>query len=117
MMQAEARRLQANDTTVVNPSGLDTDGQFASAYDLALWGREALARGDLRHYMGSIRHNSQALSEPADSPYLRRASLCPQREPPRPEGHSTLAATKRYTHVADTLARQAAERMGRALWD
>lgn len=32
-------------------------------------------------------------------------------------GHSTLAVTKRYTHVTDTLARQAAERMGRALWD
>ncbi len=32
-------------------------------------------------------------------------------------GHSTLAMTKRYTHVTDTLARQAAERMGRALWD
>ena len=32
-------------------------------------------------------------------------------------GHSTLAVTKRYTHVTDTLARQAAERMARALWD
>ncbi|MBA3741628.1 site-specific integrase [Sporichthya sp.] len=32
-------------------------------------------------------------------------------------GHSTLAVTKRYTHVTDTLARDAAERMGRALWD
>ncbi len=31
-------------------------------------------------------------------------------------GHSTLAVTKRYTHVTDTLARHAAERMGRALW-
>ncbi|WP_211210839.1 tyrosine-type recombinase/integrase [Sporichthya polymorpha] len=32
-------------------------------------------------------------------------------------GHSSLAVTKRYTHVTDTLARQAADRMGRALWD
>lgn len=56
MMQAEARRLQALDTTVVNPSGLDADGQYASAYDLGLWGRAALARGDLRHYMGTLRH-------------------------------------------------------------
>jgi integrase len=32
-------------------------------------------------------------------------------------GHSSLAVTKRYTHVTNTLARQAAERMGRALWD
>jgi D-alanyl-D-alanine carboxypeptidase (penicillin-binding protein 5/6) len=69
MMQAEARRLQANDTTVVNPSGLDGDGQFASAYDLALWGRAALSRGDLRHYVSSTRHSFNALSVPADSPY------------------------------------------------
>ncbi|MGQ0629416.1 MAG: tyrosine-type recombinase/integrase [Sporichthyaceae bacterium] len=32
-------------------------------------------------------------------------------------GHSTLAVTKRYTHVTDKLAREAATRMGRALWD
>ncbi|HEX3611740.1 MAG TPA: tyrosine-type recombinase/integrase [Sporichthyaceae bacterium] len=32
-------------------------------------------------------------------------------------GHSTLAVTQRYTHVTDFLARQAAERMGRTLWD
>ncbi|HZE66167.1 MAG TPA: D-alanyl-D-alanine carboxypeptidase [Sporichthyaceae bacterium] len=57
MMQAEAHRLQADDTTVVNPSGLDADGQFSSAYDLALWGRAALGRGDLRHYFGTLRHD------------------------------------------------------------
>ena len=56
MMQLEAQRLQALDTTVVNPSGLDADGQFSSAYDLALWGRAALQRSDLRHYVSSIRH-------------------------------------------------------------
>jgi site-specific recombinase XerD len=31
-------------------------------------------------------------------------------------GHSTLAVTRRYTHVTNQLARDAAERMGRALW-
>lgn len=56
MMQAEAQRLQANDTTVVNPSGLDADGQFASAYDLALWGRAALSRRDLRTYVSTIKY-------------------------------------------------------------
>ncbi|HUR74887.1 MAG TPA: D-alanyl-D-alanine carboxypeptidase [Sporichthya sp.] len=69
MMQAEALRLQANDTTVVNPSGLDADGQFSSAYDLALWGRAALSRGDLRRYVSTIRHSFHALAVPADSPY------------------------------------------------
>jgi site-specific recombinase XerD len=31
-------------------------------------------------------------------------------------GHSTLAVTKRYTHVTSRLAKDAAERMSRALW-
>jgi integrase len=31
-------------------------------------------------------------------------------------GHSTLAVTKRYTHVTDKLAHDAADRIGRALW-
>jgi D-alanyl-D-alanine carboxypeptidase (penicillin-binding protein 5/6) len=55
MEQAEAQRLQALDTTVVNPSGLDADGQYSSAYDLALWGRAALGRGDLRRYYTTLR--------------------------------------------------------------
>lgn len=55
MMQAEARRLQAYDTTVVNSSGLDEDGQFASAYDLALWGRAGLERKDFRKYASTLR--------------------------------------------------------------
>jgi D-alanyl-D-alanine carboxypeptidase (penicillin-binding protein 5/6) len=77
MEQAEARRLQANDTTVVNPSGLDADGQFSSAYDLALWGRAALQRGDLRRYMGSLRHDFQAIAVPATSQFTneRRYAL------------------------------------------
>ena len=31
-------------------------------------------------------------------------------------GHSSLAVTKRYTHVTSKLSREAAERMGEALW-
>lgn len=31
-------------------------------------------------------------------------------------GHSTLAVTKRYTHVTSRLARDAADRMAYALW-
>jgi D-alanyl-D-alanine carboxypeptidase (penicillin-binding protein 5/6) len=69
MMQAEAHRLQADDTTVINPSGLDADGQFSSAYDLALWGRAALQRGDLRRYMASLRHDFQAVSVPAGAAF------------------------------------------------
>ncbi|MET9063880.1 tyrosine-type recombinase/integrase [Streptosporangium sandarakinum] len=32
-------------------------------------------------------------------------------------GHSQLTTTKRYTHIMETLASEAAARMGRALWD
>lgn len=46
-----ARELQALDTVVVNPSGLDAPGQVTSAYDLALITRAALARDDFRTYL------------------------------------------------------------------
>jgi len=49
-MNAEARRLQALDTTAVTPSGLDGPGQWTSAYDLALIARAAFARPDFSAY-------------------------------------------------------------------
>ncbi|MFI7608251.1 D-alanyl-D-alanine carboxypeptidase family protein [Micromonospora sp. NPDC049366] len=50
-MNDEARRLQANQTHAVTPSGLDGPGQFTSAYDLALIARATFAREDFRRYM------------------------------------------------------------------
>ncbi len=47
-MNAEARRLNALDTTAVTPSGLDGPRQFTSAYDLALIARADFARDDFR---------------------------------------------------------------------
>lgn len=55
MMNAEAGRLQALDTTAVNPSGLDEDGQLSSAYDLALIARAGLARRDFSTYVGTVK--------------------------------------------------------------
>ena len=49
-MNALALELQALDTAVVNPSGLDEPGQLTSAYDLALIARAALERDDFRAY-------------------------------------------------------------------
>ncbi|HEY6279170.1 MAG TPA: D-alanyl-D-alanine carboxypeptidase [Streptosporangiaceae bacterium] len=43
MMNAEARHLQADDTVAVTPNGLDAGGQHSSAYDEALFARQALA--------------------------------------------------------------------------
>ena len=42
MMNAEAHRLQADDTVAKQPNGLDAPGQHVSAYDEALFARQAL---------------------------------------------------------------------------
>jgi serine-type D-Ala-D-Ala carboxypeptidase (penicillin-binding protein 5/6) len=42
VINAEAQHLQAGDTVAVTPNGLDAPGQRTSAYDLALFGRQAL---------------------------------------------------------------------------
>ena len=42
LINAEARHLQADDTVAVDPNGLDAPGQHTSAYDLALFARQAL---------------------------------------------------------------------------
>lgn len=47
LMAAEAARLGAADTVVRNTSGLDAKGQVSSVHDLALFGREVLARPEL----------------------------------------------------------------------
>ena len=54
LMQDEADHLQADDTHVVNPHGLDAPGQVTSAYDLALFARAGLARPDFRRYCSTI---------------------------------------------------------------
>ena len=43
MMNAEAHHLQADDTVAKDPNGLDAPRQRTSAYDLALFARQALA--------------------------------------------------------------------------
>jgi serine-type D-Ala-D-Ala carboxypeptidase (penicillin-binding protein 5/6) len=54
-MNRTAHDLGALDTTVVNPSGLDANRQFTSAYDLALIARAALEREDFRAYVTTIK--------------------------------------------------------------
>jgi serine-type D-Ala-D-Ala carboxypeptidase (penicillin-binding protein 5/6) len=51
LMTAEAQHLQAFDTTVKDPSGLDQPGQYSSAYDLALFARAAMALPAFRAYV------------------------------------------------------------------
>jgi D-alanyl-D-alanine carboxypeptidase (penicillin-binding protein 5/6) len=42
VINAEAQHLQADDTVAVTPNGIDAPGQHTSAYDLALFARQAL---------------------------------------------------------------------------
>ncbi|MDQ1289336.1 MAG: hypothetical protein QG622_2902 [Actinomycetota bacterium] len=51
VMNDTARSLGANDTRAVNTSGLDEPGQVSSAYDLALFGRAALANPVITKYV------------------------------------------------------------------
>ena len=56
-MQAVAYSLQADDTVVKNPSGLDADGQLTSAYDLALIARAAMQLEDFRTVTASVSYD------------------------------------------------------------
>ena len=54
-MQAQADHLQAYDTVVKTPDGLDADGQFSSAYDLALIARAGLQLPDFATYVKALK--------------------------------------------------------------
>ncbi len=49
-MNAKAKDLGALDTHVTDPTGLDADGQYSSAYDLALFAQAGLTRQDFAKY-------------------------------------------------------------------
>lgn len=49
-MNTLAAELGARDTHVSDPTGLDSDGQYSSAYDLALFAKAGLARPDFAKY-------------------------------------------------------------------
>jgi D-alanyl-D-alanine carboxypeptidase (penicillin-binding protein 5/6) len=65
-MNAEARHLGAYETHAVTPSGLDGQGQFTSAYDLALIARADFARADFREYDSTLR--AQMPAQPPKDP-------------------------------------------------
>ena len=52
MMNAEAHRLQAYDTVARTPNGLPAKGQHTSAYDLALFARQAITMPEFRKIEG-----------------------------------------------------------------
>ncbi|MBP5605991.1 MAG: D-alanyl-D-alanine carboxypeptidase, partial [Ruminiclostridium sp.] len=48
LMNERAKRIGMNDTHFVNPSGLDADGHYTTAYDMALLAAEAMKNEDFR---------------------------------------------------------------------
>lgn len=63
-MRAEAKRLQASDTVVVNATGLDAQGQVTSAYDAALIAREGLGNRDFARYVSTEQHVAETSHGP-----------------------------------------------------
>ncbi|MEU4196102.1 D-alanyl-D-alanine carboxypeptidase [Kribbella sp. NPDC026611] len=49
-MNEKAKDIGALDTHVTDPTGLDADGQYSSAYDLALFAQAGLSRQDFAKY-------------------------------------------------------------------
>lgn len=60
LMNAEAKRLQGNDTVAKTPNGLDKKGQHSSAYDLALFARHGLKDSRFRDYVGAVSYKFPA---------------------------------------------------------
>ena len=69
-MQAEAGRLQAYDTVVQTPHGLDAAGQVSSAYDLALMARAGLQDPDFTDLatLGNSTFPMSGTAEPQSRP-------------------------------------------------
>jgi D-alanyl-D-alanine carboxypeptidase (penicillin-binding protein 5/6) len=67
-MQTTAHQLQAYDTHVVNPSGLDADGQVSSAYDMALIAAAALKIADFRTVTSTKSYNFPGYMPKAGQP-------------------------------------------------
>ena len=67
LMNEQARRLGALDTTAVNPHGLDAAGQLSSAHDLAVLGRAAMALPEFATHVATRR---SSISAPPGSPRI-----------------------------------------------
>jgi D-alanyl-D-alanine carboxypeptidase (penicillin-binding protein 5/6) len=114
MMNTQARYLQADDTTVVNPTGLDADGQYSSAYDLALIARAALQRPDFRKYIGTL--HFQLPGKMPKKGHRRGTFQIGNQDKLLQEGYPGLIGGKTgYTTLAGRTFMAAAQRNGQTL--
>lgn len=61
-MNARAASLGMTDTQYMNPHGLDTDGHYSSAYDLALLARAVLNNPTLVIIFGTLRYSAEGFT-------------------------------------------------------
>lgn len=115
LMQAEADRLGAIDTTVRNPSGLDAPGQLSSAYDLALIASAGLRREDFRTYVSTLTADFPA-GMPRREGQERRSYQIANQNPLLITGYPGVVGVKTgYTTMAGRTFVGAAERDGHLL--
>jgi serine-type D-Ala-D-Ala carboxypeptidase (penicillin-binding protein 5/6) len=114
LMNKQARYLQADDTTAVNPTGLDADGQYSSAYDLALFARAGIARPDFRRYIGTL--HFQLPGKMPKKGHRRSTFQIANQDKLLQQGYSGLIGGKTgYTTLARRTFMAAAQRNGHAL--
>ncbi|MEU6076240.1 serine hydrolase [Micromonospora sp. NPDC047074] len=107
-MNAEARRLRANQTHAATPSGLDGPGQYTSAYDLALIARSAFARKDFCQYIAT--RTAQIPAQPGNPAFeIRHDHTLLDQYPGTIGGKTGFTDLARQTYVG------VAERHGRRL--
>ena len=58
-MNLEASALGLKDTHFINPSGMDADGHYSSAYDMAMLARYAMHNASFRDLAGTVRSTSE----------------------------------------------------------
>ena len=107
---AEAHRLGADDTHVVDPSGLDAPDQFTSPYDLALIARADFTRADFVRYDTALRFQWPA--QPPQDPHgfqIQNENKLLTNYPGALGGKTGFTDEARHTYVG------AAQRDGRRL--
>jgi len=116
LMQDMADHLQALDTHVVNPHGLDAPGQVTSAYDLALFARAGLERADFRRYCSTVTYEFPGV-RPKKHPNGKRGSYpIYNQNPMLVDGFRGAIGVKTgYTTLAGRTFVGAAQRGGRTL--
>ncbi len=123
LMNEKARSLGAFDSAFRNPHGLDADGHYSSAYDMAIFGRQLLADPLLAEIVSTPRHTiawpdgtektipngNKLLTQREDAigvktGFTNRAGRCLLAAAHTDEGTILSVVLRAEDHYADTLS-------------